>query len=170
MNLNRVSATMDMARELAPRLRQTDRDEIYSASGLCPEQTLLSAVEGSIRADAWLLDDGSVAAIAGVYPSEKSDRVGIVWMLASDEAAKFPKRLLRGNKDYVCELLDGRDIVFNYVHQKNIQAQKWLRWLGFNLGEPTPHGVLGELFMPFWLMSQQYQDSVLKTDCEVNHV
>ena len=151
MELGRAAATRDHALELAPRLRQSDRAEILAASGMDPEESLVKGVEQSRRTEAWLLD-GRVVAITGVADSDRPN-YGIIWMLASDEADLIHKKLLRGNREHVSELLQGYRMVFNFVDERNSKAQRWLAWLGFTFGSPQPHGVSGLPFRPFWLFN-----------------
>lgn len=146
----RVSATEAMAVDLGSRLRQSDRDEIEAASGMIPEQSIVLCVKVSKRSDAWLVD-GRPAAIAGVADSWEGKGIGRVWMLASDEAEQFPKRLLHGNREYVQELLEGYEMLSNFVDDRNKKAQRWLNWLGFTIGEPVPYGIYGFPFRPFWM-------------------
>lgn len=147
---DRVPATVDMARDLGSRLRKSDRDEIAAASGLIPEESIVLCVKVSKRSDAWLVN-GVPAAIAGVADSFEGEGIGRVWMLASDEAEKFPKRLLQGNREYVQELLEGYQMLSNFVDDRNKKAQRWLSWLGFTIGDPVPYGLFGLPFRPFWM-------------------
>ena len=69
-------------------------------------------------------------------------------------------------------------MLLNFVDNRNIKAQNWLRWLGFTLEEPEPHGVAGLPFRRFWMRkaerSAPRQDAIERGDdvrlCEVRHV
>jgi hypothetical protein len=39
--------------------------------------------------------------------------------------------------------------VVNYVDARNVRAVKWFKWLGFEVSEPEPFGLNGELFHRF---------------------
>jgi len=39
----------------------------------------------------------------------------------------------------------------NHVDERNEASKRWLSWLGFELGEPEPHGPFGIPFRPFRL-------------------
>jgi hypothetical protein len=148
--LARREATPGMAFDLGGRLRQADVEEIKAACGLGGQEVLVQAVLKSRQADAWLVNERLVA-MSGVSRSLTQAGVGIVWMLASAEADLFPKYLLRGQRDYVQELLQGHDMLFNFVDNRNIKSQRWLKWLGFHLGDPVPFGVAQLPFRPFWI-------------------
>ena len=121
-----------------------------AASGMDAAKALAIAVAISSRSDAWLVN-GRPAAMAGVVPHHEDMSVGIVWMLASDEADAFPKNLLKGNREYVRSLLDDYHILVNFVDNRNIKAQRWLQWLGFTLDEPAPFGLAQLPFRRFWM-------------------
>lgn len=145
-----VTATRLMAEAMAPKLRQADRDEIAAASGMDPQAALLLAVERSQRSDAIVID-GEAVAMAGVMDFPLDPQIGVVWMLATDAADRVPKRLLQEKREYVLALLNGYDMLLNFVDNRNTRAQKWLQWLGFTLEAPEPHGVAGLPFRRFWM-------------------
>lgn len=146
--LRREAATLAHAKDLGPRLRQADCDEVKAGSGMEAEDVLILAVAHAKRADAWFRDDRLIA-ISGISGSLIDPAVGVVWMLGSDEVDEFPKQLLKGQRQYVRDLLQGHDMLLNFVDNRNIKAHKWLRWLGFQLGDPRPFGAAGLLFRPF---------------------
>jgi hypothetical protein len=147
-----VPATMEMAEDLATRLRFADRREIESSSGMDPAQALIWSVRESKRSDAWIVN-GRAAAIAGVATHRQDPSIGIAWMLGSDDADLFPKRLLLGNREYVKELLKEYRMLSNYVDNRNTKSHRWLKWLGFSIGEPEPFGVSRLPFRPFYMFN-----------------
>ena len=175
IDLQRIDATLAHAKDLGARLRQADQDEVMAACGLTAEDALILAVAHAKQAHAWLLD-GRLVAISGISGSLIDANVGVVWMLASDDVDQFPKLLVKGQREYVRTLLQGHDMLMNFVDNRNIKAHRWLRWLGFQLGEPRPFGAAGMLFRPFVmsangdippLSSPGGEDKVL---IEVSHV
>lgn len=151
--LNRIPATVEHAIDLGGRLRECDALEIKAACGLEGKDALVQAVRGSTQADAWL-SDGKLVMISGLSDAIDAPTVGVVWMLASPEVDSMPRCLLHGKREYVQELLAGRDLLMNFVDNRNIKAQRWLIWLGFTMGDPEPFGVSGLPFRPFWLSAQ----------------
>lgn len=152
---------------MSPRLRQADRDEVLAASGMQAGDALVYAVEHSRQSDAWL-HDGRPVAIAGVVDCRDAPHIGVIWMLASDEVEQFPQDLMQGNREYVVGLLNAYDMLLNFVDNRNIKAQNWLRWLGFTLEEPAPYGVAGLPFRQFWMRkateSGPRQDAIERDD------
>jgi hypothetical protein len=148
IDLQRIDATLAHAKDLGPRLRQADRDEVEAGSGMPAEDVLVLAVAHAKKAHAWILD-GELVAISGISGSLVDQAVGVIWMLASDGVDRVPKLLLKGQRQYVRDLLQGHDMLLNFVDNRNIKAQRWLRWLGFQVGDPRPFGAAGLLFRPF---------------------
>ena len=70
-------------------------------------------------------------------------------MLGTDLVEKHSKAFLRRNKAYLSEMAQGFDTLENYVDARNEVSKKWLEWLGFEIGEPEPMGVLGLPFHKF---------------------
>jgi hypothetical protein len=157
IDLQRIDATLAHAKDLGPRLRQADQDEVMAACGMTGEDALILAVAHAKQAHAWILD-GELVAISGISGSLIDQNVGVIWMLASDGVDRVPKLLLKGQRQYVRDLLQGHDMLLNFVDNRNIKAQRWLRWLGFQVGDPRPFGAAGLLFRPF-LMSAHGEHS-----------
>lgn len=152
-DLDRIPATVEHALDLGARLREADVQEVKAACGMDGAQALTLAVEQSSRADAWL-SGGKLVMISGLSEMAGAPNVGVVWMLASQDVDRMPRCLLHGKREYVKELLEGRDVLMNFVDNRNIKAQRWLIWLGFTMGEPEPFGIEGLPFRPFWLSTQ----------------
>ena len=174
-DLRREPATVAHAKDLGRRVRQADQDEVMAACGMTGEDALILAVAHAKRADAWFKGD-TLIAISGISGTLIDQSVGVIWMLGSDELDRFPKVLMKGQRQYVRDLLKGHDMLLNFVDNRNIKAQKWLRWLGFHIGEPRPFGAAGLLFRPFILSAhgelhpQSSPDCTDRTFIEVFHV
>ena len=143
-------ATIEQAIDLGPRLRQADVQEVKAACGMDAADALFEAVKNAKRSDAWC-KDGKVIAISGVTDSGVDNATGVVWMLTSDEMEQSPKNFMIDTRGYVQDLLKTYAILFNFVDNRNIKAQRWLKWLGFQLGDPQPFGVDQLPFRPFWI-------------------
>ncbi len=150
MTLGNVVATIEHAAWLGPRLRQADVLEVEAASGVPAADALVQAVQNSWQAHTWMLD-GQPLFIAGVVGHPDDEKLGIPWMLASDEADRHPRRYLAGAHEYVKSFFERHDTLLNFVDNRNIKAQRWLHWLGFQIGDPRPFGVAGLPFRPFWM-------------------
>lgn len=144
-----VPATQDHARQLALILRAADRDEVVAQSGLHPALALGMSLGSSDAAWTGLMD-GQVAVIWGVAPQDELERdVGVPWMLGSDLIVQHPRLFLTHCQAAVEEMQALFPILENHVDIRNTVAIRWLKWLGFDIMEPVPHGPYKMPFHPF---------------------
>ena len=124
-------ATGDDVHDLAPRLRQDDLQEIADMTGLAPLEALGMAFVESNRRFA-IVYKGRVSAIMGVVESPHctDPRLGIVWMMGSDDVALFGYSMTRYARAWLLELCDGYDVVGNLVSEANVTHVRFLKRLG----------------------------------------
>lgn len=147
MKIEIVEATRDHAVALAPRLRERDAAEVYASGGHTPERALTASVTASELA--WTaLFDGRPEVMWGAAPYLHDDRMGVVWLLSSDEMYRVPGRFIKESYNYVSKMFDRFDTLFNYVHAANIKSQQWLEMLGFHaVSRNDNYGYAGESFI-----------------------
>ena len=132
---------------LAPRIRDQDREKCIAIRGDKPGIALHDTYARSQRA--WtVLIDGEEVAMFGVVGSAMSS-IGIPWLICGERLLDHPVAFARQSKKYLPLLAEGYDVLINYVIDTNEVAKKWLRWLGFTLGQPAPYGVKQELFRSY---------------------
>lgn len=140
-----IQATKKHIELLAPNLRQEDMAEIWASSKSTPLEALTRAF--NLPGECWALMNGDeVICMFGVARLYILDSKGSPWMLASDEISKHYLYFLRESKKYVKIIKSRYENLENYVDARNKISIKWLRWLGFEIGEARPYGVLK---MPF---------------------
>lgn len=133
-----LPATEDDARELAPLLRAEDRAEVL-ALGCDPVDGLLQSLSGSC--EAWTYrDDERIICMAGVAPLSLIGRTGVPWLLGSDLVQVHRRAFMLETRRMVARWLDMFAVLRNTVDCRHEAALRWLRWLGFTLGEPFPMG------------------------------
>jgi hypothetical protein len=91
--------------------------------------------------------------VFGVANSIDNPKLGVPWALFTndiDHNKEFRKFVLYVSKDFLTLLSSGYEGLFNYVHEDNRKAIKWLTWLGFEMGEPRPVGKSSEKFIKFY--------------------
>lgn len=133
---------------IAATARQADRDEIEEGCG----QSIASALTLGLRSSvapmviAWghtplaALGDASYSPGAGI---------GIPWLISTTAIERHPLAFLRVCKPLVAQMLDRHFSLINYVDARNVAAIRWLEWLGFSMGSPTPYGPKQLLFRQF---------------------
>lgn len=135
---------------VAERMRKCDRDEIWAGTHNTPLDALTDSVEMSDKAMTWTwMMDGKPEAIGGVAAMDKLPKIGIPWLLATDQWTSDPFRVLAFSKDYVARMLTKYPTLFNYVDARNRPAVKWLKWCGFEIHPAVPFGLDKLPFHPF---------------------
>ncbi len=134
-------------------MRLADREEVEALSGRNPREVLVESVEKS--AEAWAgLADGNLTCVFGVVPMSLVGVTGIPWLLGSVEIERYRRPFLRRNRAMIDRWLADFPVLTNVVDARNTTSIRWLRWLGFRLGEPALMGVHGEPFIPFRMEAQ----------------
>lgn len=151
-DLEVVPAMEAHARELAPRLRPRDVDEVRDSGGYSPLEALTVSVQWSTYARA-LLEDGRVIAMWGVAPLPDGT-LGAVWLLGSPELDHHPRlflKLARPEVEHMAGMFLG---LTNYVSASNTASVRWLKRLGFTVAEPRPWGRARKPFRHFFLLGR----------------
>lgn len=135
--------------ELSNTMRQEDKDEIWHLARLSPMAALVMSYDLSKVCYTTLVDN-RVAIIGGVgsHPTEKE--VGVPWMLASPLLKEIRRDFIKEIRDWVWELSRGYKMLRNVAWSKNETHIRWLKWMGFEMGEGMPLGPDGEIYIPFW--------------------
>lgn len=129
--------TLEDASSLAPRLRQADARELTLAAGPDLTATLRASIANS--AESWAAEQsGEVIALGGVTFIAGPQRLGVPWMVGSDELLQHPVKLVREGRRFVS--LWGRqcDTLTNFVHAENRAHIEWLKRIGFTMGPVFP--------------------------------
>lgn len=135
-------------RSIARRMRQADRDEIAAASGRSPGKALAFSLRKSSLAYTAMVD-GVPEVMFGVGDINVLTRTGAPWLLGTDAVTTHYVAFLRGSVNWREQLLRRYRVLMNAVDDRNTASKRWLRWLGFTLGEPRPLGVERKPFRVF---------------------
>ena len=128
--------------ELAPKMRQSDKQEIWSAGRFTPTSGLHMSLEISGEHAYTLKLDEEVVGIFGVAPCREQPDVGIVWLMGADNMTTNKKGFYKVSQEYLKKFLEMYKTVFNYVDDRNVSSSKWLESLGFkNLGTEPKFGM-----------------------------
>ena len=128
--------------ELAPKMRQSDKQEIWSAGRFTPTSGLHMSLEISGEHAYTLKLDEEVVGIFGVAPCKEQPDIGIVWLMGADNMTTNKKGFYKVSQEYLKKFLGMYKTVFNYVDDRNVSSSKWLESLGFkNLGTEPKFGM-----------------------------
>lgn len=132
-------ATMALAMDMAPSMRDADVAEVRASGGLTPQEALEASVRWSAQAYAAKFD-GELAAIFGVGRASFLSGVGIPWLLGTPVLLLHPHAFHRASQAFVAAWLEEYDSLEQMVDVRNFRSLRWLRHLGFTVEEPRLWG------------------------------
>ena len=145
--IEQIPATEKDVRSIASRIREADRLEIWLASGTQPAGVLVSALHQSEKA--WVYTaDGIPECVFGVVTGPVPS-LGVPWMVGTPVMVKHQVALLREGHRIVNEMNDMYPTLWNLVSADSRTSIRWLKRLGFQLGDPIKHGPFNADFYPF---------------------
>lgn len=130
-------ATEEDVAQMAPKLRQADKNEVWASDGYSPLEALRTSYSLSKPCFTAVLDDEPLA-MFGTVPILSN--VGSIWLLGTDSVSKAPTSFLRWSRRLLPFLLQPYDMVCNLVDARNTVHIRWIRWLGFTFIRKTTHG------------------------------
>ncbi len=150
MNYEIVQAEYAHAETLAKRLRLADANEVRVITGMDSLTALLMSLSLSSEAYTWLAD-GEPVAMFGVAPIVDAPGTAAPWFLGDERVVRGRKYFLKNSRRFAARWRRQFPLLENYVHPDNKLSIRYLKWCGFEFGEPEPFGVNGELCLPFYL-------------------
>ena len=135
--------------ELIENLRACDRLEVESSVGCALWADVIRAGARSSLYSKTALADGKLANMFGVSSVNFVQGIGSPWMLATPEFDRHPRAVIRHCRNYIAPMLALFPHLINHVDARNVRNVAWLRWLGFEISEPEPHGPYGVPFHKF---------------------
>lgn len=134
-----VAAAPSHAREMAPIMRPGDRDEIWAAAGIAPLMGLEVSLASSRYAWTWLVDEVP-ACMFGVGSASTMSGTGIPWLLSSELVNRHWLPFLKYYRPFLAQMRSDFPTLTNWVDCRYEAAIRWLRWMGFEIMPPAPHG------------------------------
>lgn len=147
MNYIVTKATEQHIQDMLPIARDADRREV-AVFGLGMEEALVASLRDAVWARAGVTEDG-VACIWGVRARSILGGIGVPWLIGSEVLTmkKYRRAFLVESRKQVAEMQQMFPILLNYVDEDNVDALRWLQWLGFDLREAD--AVRGVRLVPF---------------------
>lgn len=134
-----VPADLMHIEEIAPRLRQADIDEMWSAYRHQPLDGLTRSLE--ISSEVWAGSVNSeLVCLFGIGPICLMTGRGTPWFVATDAITRYQFTFLTYCAPIVDYMLDVFPHLENQVDARNKVAIRWLKWLGFEIHDPQPFG------------------------------
>lgn len=134
------------AARIATCARAADVAEIKACCGLEIKEALLQCLEHSLRA--WVIESKGKP-LAAVGDTMAAIGIGVPWMVTTDHIVSDRRGFLRASRAVMVEMHQRHWSLVNYVDARNVDAIRWLSWLGATIDEPVPYGVAGLPFRKF---------------------
>lgn len=137
MDFQIYPATRSDAVSLAPRLRQSDKDEMMAAYGVEPMPALLESLKVSDLDMCWAAHlDGDVQVMFGV--NDIGNATGGIWMLGTDAIYTHRRNFMRHCLQYLQLMHERYPYLTNFVDVRHQAALRWMRKLGFEAVQFLP--------------------------------
>ncbi len=130
---------------LAVKMRQSDKNEIWSSHRATPIEALEQGLNESGDFCYTLLLNEEVVGIFGV--NRVDNESGVVWLMGSNNMTSNKSGFYKVSKKYLRLFRKEFSLLFNYVDDRNKQTAKWLEKLGFSFIQQEPE--FGEDKIPF---------------------
>jgi len=114
---------------IAPLLRAEDAREVMRLGCGPASGCIRRAIAGSRMAGVFYRDEAPLC-VFGV----------------ADALSRSPRPFLRETRRWVSAWMEHYSALTNYVDADYEKAIRWLRWLGFTIGDPEPYGAPGAMF------------------------
>lgn len=129
--------------------RMVDREEMLAGAGQSIADALQYGIDQSLRA--WVIEAHG-RPLAAVGDTMHGIGTGVPWMVTTDHVVRDARAFLRGSRAVLMEMLQRHQLLVNYVDARNVNAIRWLAWLGFTIGNAVPYGVQGLPFHKFHMI------------------
>lgn len=131
---------------LSHRLRASDRRELEASSGYPIDneeayRVLSRALQ--VSTVAWAAcSKPYVEVLFGAAPltAEPGCQYGSAWLLGSDWIESNPREFYRQSREYLARMHEQFLLLTNFVDDRNVSSQRWLRRLGFVAGDHVVRG------------------------------
>ena len=145
--IKQEDVTGDMVLDIGMNIRESDEIEVQLSHGMSGLNACMDSYCHSCMFQVFAGDDGTPVGITGMWHNS-------IWLLATDgltstKSHRWQLSTLARQWVDLCVAEVG-ETIGNYAYSKNKKTLRWLKHLGFTIGEPEPYGVKEALFCPFW--------------------
>lgn len=126
--------------------------ELWSSSRSTPLVAMQNGLASTAETYVGMVG-GDPVCMFGAAPFSIMGGMGTAWMIGSRALDRYSvQRSLLLLSVPAVEYMQAQfpRLLYNFVDARNLAAIRWLRWLGFQFGDPIPYGVDGLPFLPFY--------------------
>lgn len=145
-----VEPNDELIRFIALNMRQADVDEVWASHRHLPYEALMTGWELS-HSSTIVTVNSEPCVMIGLVIHDILSGLGVPWLLGTEGALKYKRHFLIHTSVLIDEMLSICPKLVNYVHAENKVSVRWLKHIGFVIGEASPHGIAGEIFHRFHL-------------------
>ncbi len=152
-----VSGLPEHVEDVAGRLREADRLEVYAATGRDPDEALRDAWKNSLHrwSIIWM---GEIIGLFGLSSLSLMGSTGVPWLLGTDRMREIKLTFVKQSVHFVSAMLEIYPVLMNWVDARNTLSIRWLKWLGFRMDNaPQPYGFEQR---PFYFFEKRREDHV----------
>lgn len=133
-------ASLGDAIYVAEHLRPSDMSELMAAHGddVSPVAVMTQAWERAAACKVALDDENEPIMVFGVNPM--TDGVGVPWLLGTDRMGAVQHLLVRDMTGFMDQAHEMFHTLVNRVDARQRKTIKWLKHLGFEIGDEVPEG------------------------------
>lgn len=124
---------------IAENIRPADKRELADIWCQSPVVALTDSLKESSHAWTGLVDDEPIC-MFGVVPAGILGDIGRPWMIGTDKLDKYAVIFLRRCAPCVELMQREYSMLLNMVAAENKMGVRWLKWLGFKMGEVEQYG------------------------------
>ena len=96
-----------------------------------------------------MLIDGVPCAILGLVVVSDLTGTGVPWLLGTDLAVSNKRVFLKHSAKGIAQMIQRCPFLYNHVHSANRVSVRWLKFMGFTIHKPEPHGMNNAMFHKF---------------------
>ena len=141
-------STMKDAFDMAPHMRESDKQEIWASNHISPENALVGGVINSVVCLTAEMNEKPII-MGGIVPQSLLGHTAIIWVLGTDDMKKIAKTFLKTSRSYIDHMLEFYPYLFNYIDVRNKESLLWLKYCGAEFSLTVPYGVEQKPFRYF---------------------
>jgi len=129
-------------------LREVDERELYMLTRLSPPSAFDMTASGAVRM--WSgFEGGELICVFGINRRTPLSTVGVPWLIGTNAIERHYRTFGKHSIKYARLFEQAFPQMENFVLAENHITARWLKWLGFDMGEPTPMGFSNAPFIRF---------------------
>jgi len=139
--MRRANKNLEDVQYILDHLREEDLIELQTLWGEnWREESIKSIMNSNNQVVLGKTKKGDIPVVmGGIW--EVKEGVGCAWLLTTPEVKNHRHCLLRELRKDIKKSEKKLWLLYNFIYEKNFEAKKWLKWVGFRFDNPHPEGI-----------------------------